>query len=221
MMRRWSPPRRVTYAQGLWPISSIDLGSVVTLTHFDALNFSGTKVRAEAIEVDLNAKSVRTFGTDIDDFAGILEGSAGTYYARTGYNDSETLISIILATTVGQQALGGSRQFGDRSASWTDAYEWRDVRIDWDHVPLAATVYADVERRTRNAATSVTARIYNETDASADVTGAPSVDTAWAAETLTIPRPAASGIKFYRLQWVGQNATNDVLVVWSRLRVVA
>lgn len=214
-------PQRCKFGLGLWPLSLIDLASTVPTTHFDGLGATGwdaVSVRVEAIEFDPTRLIVTLEGTNRDNYAGILE-SAGVCDSQTGADSNRVVPLIALAAANRQQDLGGSRQVGGRSTDWTDAYEYRDVEINWPSIRAGAVVTAVIERRTVHASTSVTARLYNLSDATIDVTGAPSSSTNWTEEALVIPRPADGQGKLYRLQWQGGTATRDVFVVWIRLQV--
>lgn len=119
--------------------------------------------------------------------------------------------AIALASSRFQHYLGGSRQFGLRSASYVDAVDYLDVELDGTNL-TGLTVRARVEVRTANTGTTVTPKIRNVTDASDAVVGAAyGADTNWDAQTLSFT-PVA-GVKTYRLQLTGSNATDDIFGV--------
>lgn len=106
--------------------------------------------------------------------------------------------------------LGGSRESGHRTASYLPVPSYVEVELDPAKL-VGFTVQARVERKTLNAATSVTARIYNVTTAAVAATGSVSTSTTWAAETIVFV-PVAGANK-YRLEIIGGNADADILAI--------
>lgn len=126
--------------------------------------------------------------------------------------------AIALASAKLVHELGGSRLFGMKTAAYADVPDWRDVVIDGTNLG-GFTKVARVQRRTSNVATSVQAKIRNITDGTdAGVGVAYSADTNWNEETITLT--LAAGIKTYRLQHIGGNATNDIFSI-GRIEIFA
>lgn len=122
----------------------------------------------------------------------------------------ENLIALASARIV--HSLGGSRATAlPLVASAQDAIDYIDAEIDGTALG-GFTKQARVEVRTTNAATSITPRVQNTTDATTAGTGvactATNTDYSGTAQRQTIALTIATGIKKYRLQGTPQNTTN-------------
>lgn len=153
-------------------------------------------------------------------FTPLTGGGASDAYAagdKWGYQTAEKVRQAL--DVFGYQGfthfLGGSDIAGVASSSYVPVHTSCPITLNGDNFG-GYTLEAVVFRFTRDAATSVTCRIYNVTDGSAAVTGSASTSTTAASETLTITM--ASGNKSYRLECTGSNTTNDVFA-WGFLRL--
>lgn len=113
--------------------------------------------------------------------------------------------------------LGGSRLTSlPLVASAQDAIDWRDIELDGTNLG-GFTKRARVECRTMNAATSVTPKVRNVTDASDAGAGvactATAADYSGANQKQTITLTLATGEKKYRLQGTPGNTTNPTFVI--------
>lgn len=113
--------------------------------------------------------------------------------------------SIIIQQGVKSHTWATSRSRGLRTASYANAVDYLAFVPATDQ-----TVNVRVEVKTDAAGTSVTPRIWNQTDSSAAVTGSSSTSTSWAAQTLTF---SAVANKEYRLQILGGNANASIYAV--------
>ena len=122
-------------------------------------------------------------------------------------------IEATLALRIGVGYLGGSRAQAFKTASFLAVPDYIDVELDGTEI-AGITVRARVEVRTTNTGTSVQPRIV-EVDAAGAfvgtlVTGAAyNTDTNWDRQTLTFT--PLTGVHFYRLEIIGDNATNNIL----------
>lgn len=112
------------------------------------------------------------------------------------------------ATTFVVVPLGGSRHISIASTGYQDAIDYLDFTM-----PNAASTggvwVALVDLKCENAATTITPKIRNVTDASDAVVGSAHASTSWASQTLAFT--PASG-KTYRLMLV---KSDDVYQAWA------
>ena len=129
--------------------------------------------------------------------------------SRLGYQTANVMLERdeALATARITANLNDSRASWERSASYVAV---SDIEIELDGTNTGGlTIQARVRVRTTNTGTSVTPRIFNVTDAVAAVTGAAySTDTNFDDQTLSFT--PVSGVKKYRLEITGSNATDDI-----------
>lgn len=103
--------------------------------------------------------------------------------------------------------LGGSMLHGVRSAAYVNVPDSMDREIDGTKLG-GFTKQARVDTMVENAATSCTPKVINVTDAGASAgTGTPSAATVQTSQTIALT--LAAGVKKYRLQLTGSNATWD------------
>ena len=131
-------------------------------------------------------------------------------------NVGELLTALVRTAATVTYPLGGSKEIGRLSASYTPVPSAQRVTIDGTLIAaLAVSVRARLEMRTTDALTSVTMRVQNLTTLAIAGTSATSTatDTAYngvnqqQAVALTI----AAGSNVYELQIIGGNADTDVL----------
>lgn len=117
---------------------------------------------------------------------------------------------------------GGSRQISvPLVAAAQDAIDYFDIDLDGS---AGYVVTVKVEVRTSNAATSVTPKVRNITDASDSVVGsactATAADYSGANSKQTLTLVLAAGVKTYRFQLTPQNVTNPVYGIANPIKVV-
>lgn len=124
----------------------------------------------------------------------------------------------LLAYNCGPYPLGGDDN-GILSASYVPVNAWMSHDLNVDTLG-GMTIDLVAFYRTADAATSVTVRLRNTTDSSTACTGTTSTSTTDVREVISAT--LASGIKTYRLEVIGGNATNPVYARgYIRIRKVA
>lgn len=126
-----------------------------------------------------------------------------------GYQSANKIKNSIKALAAArlEKSFGGSRENSVLFNGTFAVLEARDV--EWDSLQLSGlTTRARVEGKTSDAATSVTPRIRNITDATDLITGTAITATVFTEQILAMALVA--GLKKYRLQGVTNNGNNDV-----------
>jgi hypothetical protein len=133
-----------------------------------------------------------------------------------GYQSANKLRenSLALASARLTHDLGGSRSISlPLVASAQDAVNYVDLELDGTLLG-GLTIQARVECRTMNAATSITPKVRNLTDASDAGLGTASTSTTYAGVggTQTFTVALAAGVRKYRLQGTPSNTTHPTFV---------
>lgn len=131
----------------------------------------------------------------------ILTGQAGGGSAMSGGGGGGGGVTTVV-TGVLEGDLGGSRSEGVQHSTWAAPREYRDWRC-----PADGTYVAHVEVWTKNAATSVTPRVYDVTTEAAAATGSATTSTTPAKQQITFSGVAG---REYRLQVLPSNTTHAV-----------
>lgn len=137
------------------------------------------------------------------------------YGYQSANKQRENLIALVCCRFTHQ--LGGSRsQALPQVASAQDADSYIDIELDGTNLG-GITKQARIECRTFNAATSVTPKVRNVTDATDAGVGAAcsatNADYSGANQKQTIALTIAAGVKKYRLQGTPSNVTHPTFVI--------
>jgi hypothetical protein len=143
-------------------------------------------------------------------------GSAYQLNDKWGYQTAEKVRNgLDVANYIaGHLDLGGDER-GILSASYVPVNGYRSFDLNGDSLG-GMTLEVVFFTYTTNAATSATPRLRNTTDSTTAAQGAAVTATSVTREVVTAT--IASGIKTYRLEVIGGNATNGILC-WGYLRL--
>jgi hypothetical protein len=131
--------------------------------------------------------------------------NATSAFGAEGYNE---LRDAILASVHYREPIGGSRRFTVEGTGYQDAHDYVPIRVP-DAASAGAVYKVEVEMKTADPSTTITARIRNITDASDEDVSDPEDATAFATQTLTFT-PVVG--KEYRLQFV---KSDDLFPCWG------
>lgn len=122
---------------------------------------------------------------------------------------------IALASAKITHFLGGSRSVSlPLVASVQDAVDYIDIELNGTNLG-GFTIQVRVECRTDNAATTITPKLLNVTDATDAATGVACASTTFSGlnGTQTLTATIAAGVKKYRLQGTPSNNTNPTFLI--------
>lgn len=130
----------------------------------------------------------------------MLQGGGAGSAVSSGGGGGGGITTVISGAIEGD--LGGSRSDGVQHTTWAEPREYRDWRC-----PADGTYVAHVDVWTKNAATSVTPRVYDVTTEAAAATGSATTSTTPAKQQITFSGVAG---REYRLQVLPSNTTHAV-----------
>jgi hypothetical protein len=178
------PPRYARFSGSL-DFLDIELGDIITLTHPHGpgpVGWNGQKVRVTGVEFNPSTLEIAVNVKDLSTAVLVNPDADETF-----------------EETMAERNMGGSRQHGWRTArSEPDAYDYRDVYVNWATVPTGWTVRVRASVRTDDPSVTLTPYVREITAGTDVVTGTAYAGQTWQEQTLVLPTEA--GEKRYRLR---------------------